>query len=109
MDAARDAGGKVAMHRCIDASAADFYRHHDFEPHPNRCDRLVLKLSTAGKSSRNRLALNGRSIGCDFATSRDEFAQEQELSAIGTARSSDTRNLPACYAAPRRSQLLRSS
>lgn len=46
VDAARAAGGKAVIVDAIDAAAADFYRHHDFEPLPNRADRLVSKLST---------------------------------------------------------------
>jgi GNAT superfamily N-acetyltransferase len=47
VDAARVAGGKLVVVDAIDAAAARFYRHHDFEPLPNRADRLVMKLSTA--------------------------------------------------------------
>ncbi len=50
VDAARAAGGKVVIVDAVDTTAADFYRHHDFEPLPNRADRLVLKLSTVAKA-----------------------------------------------------------
>ena len=50
IDAARGAGGKVVVVDAIDSSAAAFYRHHDFEPLPNREDRLVMKLSTAARA-----------------------------------------------------------
>ena len=50
VDAARAAGGKVVIVDAIDAAAAGFYRHHDFEPLPNRGDRLVLKLSTVANA-----------------------------------------------------------
>ena len=47
IDAARVAGGKLVVVDAIDAQAAAFYLHHDFEPLPDRPDRLVMKLSTA--------------------------------------------------------------
>ena len=50
IDAARAAGGKVVVVDAIDESAAAFYRHHDFEPLPDRDDRLVMKLSTAARA-----------------------------------------------------------
>ena len=49
-DAARAAGGKVVIVDAIDSSAAAFYRHYDFEPLPNRADRLILKLSTVARA-----------------------------------------------------------
>jgi len=50
LDAARLAGGKVVVVDAIDAEAAAFYRHHDFEPLPGRPNRLVMKLSTAARA-----------------------------------------------------------
>jgi GNAT superfamily N-acetyltransferase len=50
LDAARVAGGKVVVVDAIDTEAAAFYRHHDFEPLPDRPDRLVMKLSTAARA-----------------------------------------------------------
>lgn len=48
--AARVAGGKLVIVDAIDAEAAVFYRHHDFQPLPNRTDRLVMKVSTAARA-----------------------------------------------------------
>ena len=56
IDAARAAGGKVVVVDAIDEGAAAFYRHHDFEPLPDRPERLVMKLSTAAR----HLASRGR-------------------------------------------------
>ena len=50
IEAARVAGGKLIVVDAIDNGAAAFYRHHDFEPLPNRPDRLVMKLSTAARA-----------------------------------------------------------
>ncbi len=50
VEAARLAGGKLVVVDAIDAGAAAFYRHHDFQPLPNRPDRLVMKLSTAARA-----------------------------------------------------------
>lgn len=50
VEAARVAGGKVVVVDAIDAGATAFYRHHDFQPLPNRPDRLVMKLSTAARA-----------------------------------------------------------
>lgn len=50
VEAARVAGGKVVIVDAIDQTAAAFYRHHDFEPLPNRDDRLMMKLSTAARA-----------------------------------------------------------
>jgi GNAT superfamily N-acetyltransferase len=50
VEAARIAGGKLAIVDAIDAGAVAFYRHHDFQPPPNRPDRLVMKLSTAARA-----------------------------------------------------------
>ena len=50
LDAARVAGGKVVVVDAIDGDAEAFYRHHDFQPLPNRSDRLVMKLSTAARA-----------------------------------------------------------
>lgn len=50
IEAARVAGGKVVVVDAIDHRAAAFYRHHNFEPLPNREDRLVMKLSTAARA-----------------------------------------------------------
>lgn len=50
VESARVAGGKLVVVDAIDAEAAAFYRHHDFEPLPNRPDRLVMKLSTAARA-----------------------------------------------------------
>jgi GNAT superfamily N-acetyltransferase len=50
IDAARVAGGKLVIVDAIDAEAEAFYRHHDFQPVPNRSDRLVMKLSTAARA-----------------------------------------------------------
>jgi GNAT superfamily N-acetyltransferase len=50
IDAARAAGGKIVVVDAIDESAAAFYLHHDFDPLPNRPDRLVMKLSTAARA-----------------------------------------------------------
>jgi len=52
IESARVAGGKLVVVDAIDAEAAAFYRHHDFEPLPNRPDRLVMKLSTAARALR---------------------------------------------------------
>jgi GNAT superfamily N-acetyltransferase len=49
-EAARVAGGKLVVVGAIDADAAAFYQHHDFEPLANRPDRLVMKLSTAARA-----------------------------------------------------------
>lgn len=50
IDAASVAGGKLVVVDAIDAAAEAFYRHHDFQPLPNRSDRLVMKLSTAARA-----------------------------------------------------------
>ena len=50
VEAARVAGGKLVVVDAIDAEAAAFYRHHDFQPLSNRTDRLVMKLSTAARA-----------------------------------------------------------
>jgi GNAT superfamily N-acetyltransferase len=50
LEAARVAGGKLVVVDAIDAEAEAFYRHHDFQPLPNRTDRLVMKLSTAARA-----------------------------------------------------------
>lgn len=50
IDAARVAGGKLVVVDAIDADAAAFYRHHDFEPFPDQPNRLVMKLSTAARA-----------------------------------------------------------
>lgn len=50
IDAARVAGGKLVVVDAIDSDAEAFYRHHDFQPLPNRTDRLVMKLSTAARA-----------------------------------------------------------
>ncbi len=50
VDAARIAGGKLIVVDAMDEGAAAFYRHHDFEPVPNRPDRLVMKISTAART-----------------------------------------------------------
>jgi len=50
IDAARVAGGKVVVVDAIDGDAEAFYRHHDFQPLPNRSDRLVMKISTAARA-----------------------------------------------------------
>lgn len=50
IEAARIAGGKLVIVDAIDDAAAAFYRHHDFEPLPNRPDRLVMKLSSAARA-----------------------------------------------------------
>lgn len=50
LDAARVAGGKVVVVDAIDTESAAFYGHHDFEPLPDRPDRLVMKLSTAARA-----------------------------------------------------------
>ena len=50
IDAARIAGGKLVVVDAIDADAEAFYRHHDFQPLPNRSDRLVMKLSTSARA-----------------------------------------------------------
>lgn len=50
--AARIAGGKLVVVDAIDTNATAFYRHHDFQPLPNRPDRLVMKLSTAARALR---------------------------------------------------------
>lgn len=50
LDAARVAGGKLVVVDAIDAEAAAFYRHHDFEPLPDQPNRLVMKLSTAARA-----------------------------------------------------------
>ena len=48
--AARAVGGKLVIVDAIDDQAVAFYRHHDFEPLPDRPDRLVMKLSTAAQA-----------------------------------------------------------
>lgn len=50
VDAARVAGGKLVLVDAVDAEAEAFYHHHDFQPLPNRTDRLVMKLSTAARA-----------------------------------------------------------
>lgn len=50
ISAARSAGGKLIVVDAIDNAAAAFFRHHDFDPLPNRADRLVMKLSTAARA-----------------------------------------------------------
>ena len=50
VESARVVGGKQVVVDAIDAEAAAFYRHHDFEPVPDRPDRLVMKLSTAARA-----------------------------------------------------------
>lgn len=50
VDAARVAGGKLVIVDAIDERAAGFYRHHDFEPLPDRPDRLAMKVSTAARA-----------------------------------------------------------
>ncbi len=46
VEAARRGGGKVVVVDAIDADAAKFYEHHDFEPIPDNPRRLVRKLSS---------------------------------------------------------------
>ena len=50
LDAARRAGGRVAVVDAIDENASAFYRHHDFEPLPDNHNRLVLRLSSAARA-----------------------------------------------------------
>ncbi len=50
LDAARAAGGKLVVVDAIDDGAADFYRHHSFEPILGNPHRLVMKLSTAARA-----------------------------------------------------------
>jgi hypothetical protein len=50
IEAARTAGGKLIIVDAIDGDAAAFYRYRDFEPLPNRPDRLAMKLSTAARA-----------------------------------------------------------
>ena len=50
LDAARTAGGKLVVVDAIDDDATAFYGHHDFEPLPDRPDRLVMKLSTVARA-----------------------------------------------------------
>ena len=50
LEAARLAGGRIVVVDAVDAAAAAFYQHHDFQPLPNHDRRLVLKLSTAAKA-----------------------------------------------------------
>ena len=47
VEAARRAGGKFVV---VDASAAAFYAHHDFEPMPSNPSRFTRKLSTVAKA-----------------------------------------------------------
>ena len=47
---ARIAGGKMIVVDAIDTNSAAFYRKHDFEPLPNRPERLVMKLSTTARA-----------------------------------------------------------
>lgn len=50
IDAGRVAGGKLVVVDAIDGDAEEFYCHHDFQPLPNRHDRLAMKLSTAARA-----------------------------------------------------------
>lgn len=50
MEIARHAGGKLIVVDAIDADAARFYRHHDFEPLPHRNERLIMKISTVARA-----------------------------------------------------------
>lgn len=50
LEAARLAGGRLVVVDAVDAAAAAFYQHHDFQPLPDQDRRLVLKLSTAAKA-----------------------------------------------------------
>jgi hypothetical protein len=50
IDTVRVAGGKVVVVDAIDAVADAIYRHHDFQPLPNRGDRLVMRLTTAARA-----------------------------------------------------------
>lgn len=50
LNAARVAGGKVAVVDAIDESAAQFYRAHDFVPLPMNPLRLVWKFSSIAKA-----------------------------------------------------------
>jgi len=43
-------GGFGSAVGAINAGAAAFYQHHDFQPLPNRPDRLAMKLSTAASA-----------------------------------------------------------
>ncbi len=45
IEAMRAVGGRVIVVDAIDATAAAFYRHHDFRPLPNSPLRLVVKAS----------------------------------------------------------------
>src|SRR4029078_5143024 len=50
VDAAKHAGGKLVVVDAIDDDAADFYKHHDFEPLPVNPHRLLMKISTAARA-----------------------------------------------------------
>jgi len=50
VDAAKHAGGKLVVVDAIDDEAADFYKHHDFEPLPVNPHRLLMKISTAARA-----------------------------------------------------------
>lgn len=43
---ARDLGGRFVIVDAIDDTAVSFYRHHGFEPIPDRPDRLILPTKT---------------------------------------------------------------
>jgi len=49
VDAAGIAGGRLTVVDAIDEQAAQFYRHHDFQPVKDNDRRLVLKVATAAK------------------------------------------------------------
>lgn len=50
VDAARRAGGKFVVVDAIDAAAAGFDAHHEFEPMPSDPQRFTRKLSTIARA-----------------------------------------------------------
>lgn len=50
VEAARRAGGKFVVVDAIDATAAAFYSHHEFEPMPVNPRRFTRKLSTIARA-----------------------------------------------------------
>jgi GNAT superfamily N-acetyltransferase len=48
--AARSAGGRLVVVDAVDSKAADFYRHHDFQPSPADPYRLIMKLGTTARA-----------------------------------------------------------
>jgi GNAT superfamily N-acetyltransferase len=64
VQAAQTGGGRLIVVDAIDASAAAFYRHHDFQPVKGNPQRLVMKVLT----TRQALGLASLSVTADRGT-----------------------------------------